>query len=48
MGSAGNSQPWEFLVIRDLGIREKIVEIFKTQMRDKIEIEERRAASAAA
>src|SRR5271156_3730912 len=38
--SAGNSQPWEFLVIRDLGIREKIVEIFKTQMRDKIEIEE--------
>ena len=38
--SAGNSQPWEFLVIRDPGIREKIVEIFKTQMRDKIEIEE--------
>jgi len=38
--SAGNSQPWEFLVIRDLEIREKIVEIFKTQMRDKIEIEE--------
>jgi nicotinate-nucleotide--dimethylbenzimidazole phosphoribosyltransferase len=38
--SAGNSQPWEFLVIRDLKIREKIVEIFKAQMRDKIEIEE--------
>ena len=38
--SAGNSQPWEFIVIRDLEIREKIVEIFKTQMRDKIEIEE--------
>jgi len=38
--SAGNSQPWEFLVIRDPEIREKIVEIFKTQMRDKIEIEE--------
>ena len=38
--SAGNSQPWEFLVIRDPVIREKIVEIFKTQMRDKIEIEE--------
>lgn len=36
--SAGNSQPWEFLVIRTLEIREKIVEIFKTQMRDKIEI----------
>ena len=40
--SAGNSQPWEFLVIRSLEIREKIVEIFKTQMRDKIEIEEAR------
>src|SRR5258708_1162715 len=38
--SAGNSQPWEFLVIRDLEIREKIVELYKTQMRDKIEIEE--------
>lgn len=38
--SAGNSQPWEFVVIRDLKTREKIVEIFKTQMRDKIEIEE--------
>jgi nitroreductase len=38
--SAGNSQPWESLVIRDLEIREKIVKIFKTQMRDKIEIEE--------
>ena len=38
--SAGNSQPWEFLVVRDLESREKIVEIFKTQMRDKIEIEE--------
>lgn len=38
--SAGNSQPWEFLVIRNAEMREKIVEIFKTQMRDKIEIEE--------
>jgi nitroreductase len=38
--SAGNSQPWEFLVIRDLETREKIVEIFKAQMREKIEIEE--------
>src|SRR5580704_5629139 len=38
--SAGNSQPWEFLVIRDLATREKIVEIFKAQMRDKIEIED--------
>jgi nicotinate-nucleotide--dimethylbenzimidazole phosphoribosyltransferase len=38
--SAGNSQPWEFLVVRSSGTREKIVEIYKTQMRDKIEIEE--------
>jgi nitroreductase len=38
--SAGNSQPWEFIVIRKPETREKIVEIFKTQMRDKIEIEE--------
>jgi nitroreductase len=38
--SAGNSQPWEFVVIRDPNMREKIVEIFKTQMRDKVEIEE--------
>jgi len=38
--SAGNSQPWDFIVIRDPGTREKIVEIFKAQMRDKLEIEE--------
>lgn len=38
--SAGNSQPWEFIVIRDQETREKIVEIFKAQMRDKLEIEE--------
>ena len=38
--SAGNSQPWEFLVIRDAETREKIVEIYKSQMRDKLEIEQ--------
>lgn len=38
--SAGNSQPWEFLVIREPEIRERIAEIYKAQMRDKIEIEE--------
>jgi len=38
--SAGNSQPWEFVVIRDSNTREKIVEIFKAQMRDKVQIEE--------
>ncbi len=38
--SAGNSQPWEFLVIRDGETRNRIVEIYKTQMRDKIEMEQ--------
>ncbi len=38
--SAGNSQPWEFIVIRDAQTREKIVEIYKAQMREKIEIEQ--------
>src|SRR5579871_3284817 len=38
--SAGNSQPWEFLVIRDVEVRERIVEIYKSQMRDKLEIEQ--------
>src|SRR5271167_4782660 len=37
--SAGNSQPWEFLVIRDVETREKIVDLYKSQMRDKLEIE---------
>lgn len=38
--SAGNSQPWEFLVVRDPATREKIVEIYKGQMREKIEMEQ--------
>jgi nitroreductase len=38
--SAGNSQPWEFLVIRDSETRGKIVDIYKSQMRDKLEIEQ--------
>ena len=38
--SAGNSQPWEFVVIRNLEIREKIVELYKSQMQDKLEIEQ--------
>lgn len=37
--SAGNSQPWEFIVIRDRETREKIVDIFKAQIRDKVEME---------
>lgn len=38
--SGGNSQPWEFIVIRDPEIRDKIASVYKAQMRDKIEIEE--------
>jgi nicotinate-nucleotide--dimethylbenzimidazole phosphoribosyltransferase len=38
--SGGNSQPWEFIVIRDPDMRDKIASLYKAQMRDKIEIEE--------
>src|SRR4051812_23027162 len=38
--SAGNSQPWEFVVVRDSATREQIVEIYKTQMQDKIAMEQ--------
>jgi len=37
--SAGNAQPWEFVVIRDRDTRYSIAEIFKHQLKDKIEIE---------
>ena len=37
--SGGNAQPWEFIVIRDAGMRLKIVELYKHQLREKIEIE---------
>jgi nitroreductase len=37
--SAGNSQPWEFLVIRDRQTREHIADLYKHQLKDKIEIE---------
>ena len=38
--SGGNSQPWEFIIIRDPQMRDKIASLYKAQMRDKIEIEE--------
>jgi FMN reductase (NADPH) len=38
--SGGNSQPWEFIVIRDPEIRDQITSLYKVQMRDKIQIEE--------
>jgi nitroreductase len=37
--SAGNSQPWEFIVIRDRETRDKIVELYKSQIREKVEME---------
>jgi nicotinate-nucleotide--dimethylbenzimidazole phosphoribosyltransferase len=37
--SAGNSQPWEFIVIRDRKTRYKIADLFKAQLKDKTEME---------
>ncbi len=37
--SAGNAQPWEFIVIRDRDTRHRIGELCKNQLKDKLEIE---------
>jgi 5,6-dimethylbenzimidazole synthase len=37
--SAGNSQPWEFIVVRDLDLRKAIIDIAKKQLKEKIEME---------
>jgi len=37
--SAGNSQPWEFLVVRDAKVRQAIVDLAKKQLKEKIEME---------
>ena len=37
--SAGNSQPWEFIIIRDRKTRHKIADLFKAQLKDKAEME---------
>jgi nitroreductase len=37
--SAGNSQPWEFVVVRDAELRAKIIDIAKKQLKEKIEME---------
>lgn len=37
--SAGNAQPWEFIVIRDRDMRRRIAELFKRQLQDKMELE---------
>lgn len=38
--SGGNSQPWEFVVIRDEETRKRIVDLFTKQSEDKIEMEQ--------
>ncbi len=37
--SGGNGQPWEFIVIRDPQMRQRIVELYVKQTQDKIELE---------
>ena len=37
--SAGNAQPWEFIVIRERETRYRIADLFKHQLRDKLELE---------
>lgn len=37
--SGGNAQPWEFIVIRDKDMRMKIADLYKHQLRDKLELE---------
>jgi nitroreductase len=45
--SAGNAQPWEFIVIREPETRDRIAELFKAQLREKIEIERALRGTAA-
>lgn len=37
--SGGNAQPWEFIVIRDKEMRNRIADLYKHQLQDKIELE---------
>lgn len=37
--SAGNSQPWEFIAVRDAKLRLAIIDIAKKQLKEKIEME---------
>lgn len=37
--SAGNSQPWEFIVVREPELRKSIIDIAKKQLKEKIEME---------
>ncbi len=40
--SAGNAQPWDFIVVRDKEMKEKIREIFVEQLRPKYKMEQLR------
>lgn len=37
--SGGNAQPWEFIIIRDKNMRMQIADLYKHQLRDKLELE---------
>ena len=37
--SGGNGQPWEFVIVRDSATRNKIADLYKKQLADKLEIE---------
>ncbi len=37
--SGGNAQPWEFIIIRDKDMRMRIADLYKHQLRDKLELE---------
>ena len=45
--SAGNSQPWEFIVIRDRATRHRIADLFKRQLQEKVELERTLRGTAA-
>jgi nitroreductase len=38
--SAGNAQPWEFIVVRDAGMRKRIVDLYAAQLADKREMQQ--------
>lgn len=37
--SAGNAQPWEFIVVRDRDTRHRVADMYKEQLRNKLEVE---------
>jgi 5,6-dimethylbenzimidazole synthase len=37
--SGGNAQPWEFIIIRNHAMRNRIADLYKHQLRDKLELE---------